>query len=131
MCKNGYNVVFQDDGCQIQKGSKIVIAARKKIGGNMYHLEEDKRHCLFSLINDRWLWHWRMCPIKFDNLIKINSSSAVRDLPRLTKSNNKIYKECQEGKQTRGTFKRMKQSSIKLLDLVHIELCSRTRIMSI
>lgn len=57
MCENGYNVVFQDDGCEIQKGSKIVIAVGKRSGGNMYLLEGATKHCLLSQINDSWLWH--------------------------------------------------------------------------
>lgn len=54
---------------------------------------------------------------------------VVRDLPRLTKLDNNICKECQVGKQTKGTFRGKEKSSTRLLDLVHIDLwgSSRTR----
>lgn len=131
MYKNGYNVVFQDDGCEIWKGSKIVIAVEKRIGRNMYLLEGATKHYLLSWINDSWLWHRRICHNNFDNLVKISSSSAMRYLPRLTKLNNNICRECQFGKHKRGTYIGKEHSSIGLFDLVHTDLCGPTKTRSI
>lgn len=69
--------------------------------------------------------------INFNNLVKINLTRVVRDLPRLNKPDNNVCKECQVGKQTKGTFRGKEQSSTTLLDLVHIDLCGLIRTRSL
>lgn len=36
MCKNGHNVVFQDNGCEIKKESRMAIAAGRRTSESMY-----------------------------------------------------------------------------------------------
>lgn len=36
MCSKGYNLMFQDDGCEIRKWSIIVITAGRRTDGNVY-----------------------------------------------------------------------------------------------
>lgn len=55
---------------------------------------------------------------------------AVRDLLKLKKPVNNVCEECQVGKQIRSTFKVKEQSSIRLLELVHTDLCGPTRTRS-
>ena len=41
-----------------------------------------------------WLWHRRFCHINFDNIVKVSNTFVVRDLPKITKPTNIIFKEC-------------------------------------
>jgi len=52
-------------------------------------------------IDESWLWHRRMGHINFDNLVKISTKQAVRDMPKVDKPSNTLCKKCQYGKQTR------------------------------
>jgi len=72
-----------------------------------------------------------MCHVNFDNIIKISNTQAVRDLPKLMKPTNSLCKECQLGIQSRVSFKSKDQSSTRLLELVHTDLCGPTRIKSL
>lgn len=78
-----------------------------------------------------WSWHKRMGHMNFDNLVKINTKQAVRDMPKITNPSNTICKQCQHGKKTRVTFKEKEYITSKPLELVHIELCGPIRTQSI
>lgn len=82
MCNKGYNLTFHDKGCEIIKGNlgKLVVEGTKT-DGNVYHLKEaNGRSCLMAQTSECWLWH-KMDHIKFDNMVKIKSTHAVRDMP--------------------------------------------------
>lgn len=131
MCSRGYNLVFQDGGCEIKKGSfdtLVVVGTRTK--GNVYQLKGGGFRNFISQINKIWLWHRRMGHINFDSLVKINSTDVVRDLPKITKHINAICKECQFGKKTKKSFKTKEYSTIGPLELVHTDLCGPTKIRS-
>ena len=49
------------------------------------------------MVNESWLWHRRLGHLNFDNLVKI-SKEVVRDLPKIVKPLNSIFKHCQHGK---------------------------------
>lgn len=83
-----------------------------------------------SQINEIWLWHIIMCHIDFDSPMKINSTDALRDLPKITKPINAIYKEYQFGKNTKNIFIKKEYSTISPLELVHIDLCGPTKTRS-
>ncbi|XP_059068363.1 uncharacterized protein LOC131858901 [Cryptomeria japonica] len=57
MCESGYNVVFQDNGCEVQKESEMIITAGRRTNGNMYQLKGATKHYLISQLDDDWLWH--------------------------------------------------------------------------
>lgn len=69
-----------------------------------------------------------MCHINFNNLVNIYSSSVVRDLLRLA-NDNKIYKECEVGKKTKGSYKG--KEHLSTLDLVNADLHILTKTRSI
>jgi hypothetical protein len=48
-------------------------------------------------VNKIWLWHRRMGHIKFDILVKLSKTQAVRDMPRISKPTDIICKPCQHG----------------------------------
>ena len=57
-----------------------------------------------NLVDESCLWHRRLGNINFDNLVKVNNTGAVRNLPKITKLSNPMCKHCQIGKQTRIRF---------------------------
>jgi hypothetical protein len=65
--------------------------------------------------------------MNFDNLVKINTKQAVRDIPNIVKPSNTFCKQCQHGKHTRTRFKSKEYSTTKPLELVHTNLCGPTR----
>jgi hypothetical protein len=94
MCHKGYDLVFKNEKCEIRKGSKTVIVTRKSTEGKIYQLKGANSHCFMSQINDSWLWHWRVCHMKFDNIVRINVVHAMRDLTRTKKPINFFCKDC-------------------------------------
>ena len=79
--------------------------------------------CLIVQTDDVWLWHKRLCHVKFDNLISISKMKKVRGLPKLKKPDNTMCKQCQLGKMTKSTFKSKAYTSNEVLELVHTDLC--------
>ena len=86
--------------------------------------------CLIVQTDDVWLWHKRLCHVKFDILININKMKKVRGLPKLKKPDNTMCKQCQLGKMTKSRFKRKTHASKELLELVHTDLCGPTEVKS-
>ena len=84
--------------------------------------------CLVVRLDDVWLWHKRLCHVKFDNLISIRKMKKVKGLPKLKKFDNTMCKQCQLGKMTKSNFKSKTYTSNEVLELVHIELCGPTEV---
>ena len=60
----------------------------------MFQLNPTKIICLVAKVENNWLWHRSFYHINFDNIVNVNSTFAVRDLPKIIKPTNVIYKEC-------------------------------------
>jgi hypothetical protein len=69
--------------------------------------------------------------MNFNNLVKLRTKQAIRDMSKITKTSSIFYKQCQHGKQSRVRFKRKEYATSKSLELVHTNLCgpSRTKIL--
>jgi hypothetical protein len=91
--------------------------------------EEEK--CFLSKQDESWLWHRRLGHLIFDNLIKSNKKEAVRDMPKVIKPSDSVYKHCQIGKQIRASLKKKEHSTTKPLEIIHIDLCGPTRTKSV
>lgn len=65
--------------------------------------------------------------VNFDTIMKISTTKAMRDLPWIIKSTNVVCRECQLGKQMKRRFKNGEYYTIKLLELIHTDLCGGTR----
>lgn len=48
--------------------------------------------------NECWLWHKRMGHVNFDSMIKISNFKAMRDLLKIIKPIDTVFRECQLGK---------------------------------
>jgi hypothetical protein len=129
MCDQGYNLTLHSKGCEIRKaGLRRLVEKASRTPSNVYILNEVKEEkCCMGQVDEIWLWHRRMGLINFDNLIKLNKKQAVRDMLKISKLIDTICKPCQQGKQTRVSFKTKEYSTSNPLELVHTYLCEPTR----
>lgn len=131
MCSKGYNLVFQNGGCEIRKGiSRILVVVGTSKRCNAYQLKGSGVKCFMSQTNESWIWHWRMGHINFDILVRISSVDAVGDFPNIKKPINEICKEFQVGKKTKKRFNTKEYSTTSPLELVNANLCGPTKIRS-
>ena len=64
--------------------------------------------CLNAFNEDSWLWHRRLGHILFDHLSQIYSKESVKDISYLKFENDDICNACQLEKQTKSSFKAIK-----------------------
>lgn len=94
MVDKGYDLQFKNGKFKILNASGIEIALGTKTKCNIFHLKAGEKSCLIAQIVESWLWHRRMCHVNFDCMIRISSTQAVRDLPKIMKLANPVCKEC-------------------------------------
>jgi len=56
----------------------------------IYFHEINGEKCFMRQIDERWLWHKRMGHMIFDNLVKIKTKQAVRDMEKIKKPSNTL-----------------------------------------
>ena len=64
--------------------------------------------CLTAFNEDSWLWHRWLGHVSFDHLSRINSKETVKGIPNLKFEMNCICDACQLEKQTKFSFKSIK-----------------------
>ena len=82
------------------------------------------------MVDESWLWNIRLGHLNFDNIVKISKKGVVRDFPKIVKPLNSFFKHCQNGKQTRASFKTKEHMTSHPLEIVHNDLCGPTRTKS-
>ena len=70
--------------------------------------------CLNAFNEDSWLWHRRRGHILFDHLSKINNKEVVKGISYLKFEKDRICDMCQLGKQTKSSFKIIKDIKTSL-----------------
>ncbi|CAI9294267.1 unnamed protein product [Lactuca saligna] len=76
-----------------------------------------------SQTNLSWIWHKRFSHLNFKNLSKISNQDLVRGLPKFSVVKDKMCSACEQGKQTKSSFKPKSCSSISVpLYLLHMDL---------
>ena len=119
-------------GCKVEFGNKTakifdingnLIWKGGKTRSNLFYVYINNSTCLIVKIDDVWVWHKRLCHVKFYNLISINNMKKVRGLPKLKKPNNIMCKQCQLGKMTKSSFKSKTYTSKDVLEIVHTNFC--------
>ena len=88
---------------------------------------ENENQGYLSMVDESWLWHKRLGHLSFDNLAKISTKEAVRDLPKVVVPLKSVFKHCQHGKQTRVSFKIKEHMTSHPLEIIHTDLCGPTR----
>jgi hypothetical protein len=93
-----------------------LIATAVRTSRNIYVLSEvGNEKCCLGKEYEIWLWNKRMGHIHFDNLVKVNKSEAVREMPQIMKPKNTLCKHCQQGKKTKTRFKSKEYSMTRPL----------------
>jgi hypothetical protein len=129
MCERGCEVVFTSKNCNIKSvNSGHVVAKGIRTDTIVYVLKEDKEECHLRKHDEIYLWHKILGHLNFDHLIKLKILEAVKDLPRISKTQDSVCKPCKVGKLTRTQFKSKSSiSTEKPLQLVHMDLCGPSR----
>ena len=85
--------------------------------------------CLNAFDEISWLWHRRLGHASFDHLARINSKELVKGIPYLKFEKDRICGACQLGKQTKSSFKPIKDiMSSRPLELVHMDLLDQLKL---
>ena len=93
---------------------------------NVYKLENENQGYL-SMVDESWLRHIRPGHLSFDNLTKIITKEAVRDIPKIISPLNFVCRHCQHGKQTRASFKIKEHMTSHPLEIIHTDLCGPSK----
>ena len=125
-CDQGHICIFDSEKCEIKnKKSRKVVGIAMRNENNVYILENENQSYL-SMVDESWLWHRRLGHLSFENLAKISTKEAVRDLPKIVVPLNSVCKHCQNGKQTRSSFKIKEHMTSHPLEIIHTYLCGPT-----
>ena len=88
---------------------KLLDQENKQMVSFFYH-DLGECSCFIAQVEEIWLWHRRLCHVKFDNMVKIRKFRKVRGIPSLKKPNVGLCKNCQIGKMGNTSFKSKKLS---------------------
>ena len=100
-----------------------LIGSGKQTKYNLFYLDLGEYSCFISQVEERWLWHRRLCHVNFDNMVKISKFIKVRGIPNLKKLDVDLSKNCQIGKMGKTSFKSKNYQSKDILEIVHTNLC--------
>ena len=120
LCDKGLDFVFDDLACRVidrQSNTCIFFEFREN---NVYMIDMSNLQCNATCLNafneDSWLRHKRLSHISFDHLSRINNKELVKDIPYLKFEKDHICDACQLEKQTKSSFKTIKDiNDIKTL----------------
>jgi hypothetical protein len=105
MCDKGCKVLLMSKDYKIKSVNLgQVVAKGIRTENNVYVLKENREECHLSKHDEIWLWHRRLGHLNFDHLIKPKNLEVVKDLSRISKSQDSMCKPCQVGKQNRTQF---------------------------
>nr|GEX71102.1 retrovirus-related Pol polyprotein from transposon TNT 1-94 [Tanacetum cinerariifolium] len=82
--------------------------------------------------SQEWLWHRRLSHLNFNTINLLSKNDIVVGLPKLKSVKDHICSSCKLGKAKRKSFQtKITPSSIRRLQLLHIDLCGPMRVASI
>nr|KAJ0188603.1 hypothetical protein LSAT_V11C900505350 [Lactuca sativa] len=126
------NMAFQNvsykEGRVVNTDKNIILSASTKDDIyvlDMFSSDKALMQCFFtkSQMNLSWIWHKRFSHLNFKNLSKISNQDLVRGPPKFSVVKDKMCSACEQGKQTKSSFKPNSCSSILVpLHLLHMDL---------
>nr|KAJ0216892.1 hypothetical protein LSAT_V11C300128750 [Lactuca sativa] len=129
LCDADYEVHFtKKEGRIVNTDKNTVLSASRKDDIyvlDMFSSDKALMHCFFtkSQTNLSWIWHKRFSHLNFKNLSKISNQDLVRGIPKFSVVKDKMCSACEQGKQTKSSFKPKSCSSISVpLHLLHMDL---------
>ena len=96
-----------------------MIGTSIKSRGNVFQLIPTEMTCLVAKVDNNWLWLKRFCHRNFDKIVKASSTLRVRDLPKIVKPTNIVYKEYVMAKHKKIYFPSNKFTTIEKLEFVY------------
>jgi len=99
--KKEYNI-FKNSGKWLMGGERTVDNCYGLLGLTL----EPRIICNKATIDDSELWHKRLGPLNFTDMLKIASKEIVKDLPKMEKTGKGVCGPCQLGKQTHAAHKK-------------------------
>ena len=88
--------------------------------------------CLISKEDKVNPWHQALRHLHLKGVNKISSKEAIRDIPRLKIEEGKIYGECQIGKQTKMSHKKLQHlTTSKVMELLNMDLMGPIQVESL
>ena len=95
VCDRGCEVVLTSKDCKIKYVSlRQLVAKGIRTKNNVYVLKEENEEFHLRKYDESWLWHIRLENLNFDHLIKLRNNGAVKDLPKISKTNDYVCKLC-------------------------------------
>ena len=76
----GFKVEFMNGKEKMLDDKGNLIGLGNQTKGNLFYLDLRGCSCFISQVEERWLWHKRLCHVKFDNMVKIIKLKRVRGI---------------------------------------------------
>ena len=135
LCDKGYKVIFDKDQYLVKTNEheKILFVGTRHENVYTIYLDEivDLK-CLSAITNFSTLWHRRLAHVDVDLLYKLARKNLMNGLSNVKFEQIKICKACQQGKQTRSSFKSTNiVSTTRPLQLLPLDLFGSTRTLSL
>ena len=84
--------------------------------------------CFLSKEDEVKLWHKNIGHLNLKSMKRIISEEDVRGLPKMKFEDGRIYGECQIGKQTKMSHKKLQHlTTTKVLELLHVSQSASVR----
>lgn len=123
LTRNGCNLEFTDEGCNIYNANRVLIATAK-LSDNMYKLNTvtDKAYVTtFESKTDLITWHKRMGHLNIADVKRLES--CAEGVKISSKEVDCVCIPCCEAKQTRFPFPPSNSRANALLEIIHTDLC--------
>src|ERR1044072_10030345 len=127
LCDQGLEVRFNKEKCLATAENQEIVmrGARSKDNSYMWMSQEECRmsRCLLPKEDEVKFWHKKLCHLNLKSMNRIISEEAVRGLPKTKIEEGGICGECQIGKQTKKSHKKLQHlTTTKVLELLHMDL---------
>ncbi|TYJ99853.1 gag-pol polyprotein [Cucumis melo var. makuwa] len=105
------------------KNNQVFMSGRRE-ADNCYHWSSNGSNiCHLTKTDQTWLWHRKLGHISLRSLDKVVRNEAVVGIPSLDINEKFFCDDCQVGKQTKTSHRRLKECyTIIVLELLHLDL---------
>ncbi|XP_057432497.1 uncharacterized protein LOC130725270 [Lotus japonicus] len=136
LCDQDFDVSFNKTACRVidSNGEVVMRGTRSKDNCYMW-TSQDKAmssKCLSTVKEEVILWHQKLGHLNPKGMKMIISTEAIMGLPKLKIKEDRICGECQVGKQTKASHKKLQQvPTSRTLELLHMDLMGPMQVESL
>ncbi|XP_057452420.1 uncharacterized protein LOC130744244 [Lotus japonicus] len=136
LCDQDLDVSFNKTACRVTDSNGEVVMRGTRSKDNCYMwASQDKAmssKCLSTVKEEVILWHQKLGHSNPKGMKMIISTEGIRGLPKLKIKEDRICGECQVGKQTKASHKKLQQvPTSKTLELLHMDLMGPMQVESL